>query len=110
MFSSILHINTYILFIIFYNKITKQSLVLDCGINTYLYSIARYLWLKELKDNLIVWELSQGSEVSQLNLPHNPQGSSTKVVPSSFIFHLCQVFQGRTVFKLWILISAILNR
>ncbi|HEY3372977.1 MAG TPA: sigma-70 family RNA polymerase sigma factor [Prolixibacteraceae bacterium] len=34
--------------IIIYRKLKVNELVLDCSFDTYLYSICRYLWLKEL--------------------------------------------------------------
>lgn len=36
-------------FIVFYNNILKQGFKLECKIQTYIYSVARRLWLNELK-------------------------------------------------------------
>lgn len=36
-------------FIVFYNNVLKQGFKLDCKIQTYIYSVARRLWLNELK-------------------------------------------------------------
>ena len=35
-------------FIVFYEKLNEQNFVLTCEISTYLYSVARNLWLKRL--------------------------------------------------------------
>ncbi len=35
--------------IIMYRKIKENSLVLDCSFDTYLYSICRFLWMKQLE-------------------------------------------------------------
>lgn len=34
--------------IIFYEQVKNKNLVLDCTINTYIYSVSRNLWLKKL--------------------------------------------------------------
>lgn len=34
--------------IIFYEQVKNKNLVLDCTINTYMYSVSRNLWLKKL--------------------------------------------------------------
>jgi len=39
--------------IIIYRKLKANSLVLDCSFDTYLYSICRLLWLKELEKRKI---------------------------------------------------------
>ena len=38
-------------FMIVYDKLRNDSLVLNVSIGTYLYSVARFVWLKELKRN-----------------------------------------------------------
>ncbi len=35
--------------IIIYRKLKANDLVLDCGFETYLYSVCRFLWLKQLE-------------------------------------------------------------
>lgn len=35
--------------IIIYRKLKENSLVLDCSFDTYLYSVCRFLWLKQLE-------------------------------------------------------------
>jgi len=35
--------------IIMYRKLKANELVLDCGFETYLYSVSRFLWLKQLE-------------------------------------------------------------
>src|SRR3989339_368770 len=35
--------------IIMYRKIKDNSLILDCSFDTYLYSICRFLWMKQLE-------------------------------------------------------------
>lgn len=42
--------------IILYRKLNANDLVLDCSFDTYLYSICRYLWLKELDKRKIEQE------------------------------------------------------
>ena len=39
--------------IIIYRKLKTNELVLDCSFDTYLYSICRFLWLKELEKRKI---------------------------------------------------------
>jgi len=36
--------------ILIYKKIQNNSLKLDCSFQTYIYSVCRYIWLKQLKD------------------------------------------------------------
>lgn len=35
--------------LVIYQKLTKENLVLSCSFNTYLYSVCRLLWLKQLE-------------------------------------------------------------
>ena len=35
--------------LVFYNKVKEKKLFLTCSISTYIYSVARHLWLNELK-------------------------------------------------------------
>lgn len=35
--------------LVIYQKITKKNLTLNCSFNTYLYSVCRLLWLKQLE-------------------------------------------------------------
>lgn len=35
--------------LVFYNQVKEKKLFLTCSISTYIYSIARHLWLNELK-------------------------------------------------------------
>lgn len=35
--------------IVFYEQVKNKNLILDCSINTYIYSVSRNLWLKNIK-------------------------------------------------------------
>jgi len=35
--------------IVFYEQVRNKNLILDCSINTYIYSVSRNLWLKNIK-------------------------------------------------------------
>ncbi len=37
--------------ILIYKKIINNSLVLDCSFQTYIYSVCRFIWLKQIKEN-----------------------------------------------------------
>ena len=53
--------------IIFYNNITSSDFSLECKIKTYLYSVARRLWLNELKHKYkIVGNINDFEEVIEI--------------------------------------------
>lgn len=52
--------------IVIYNRVKKNNLDLTCSFNTYLYSVCRILWLKQLKRKRQIIENEEFSE-SEVN-------------------------------------------
>lgn len=53
--------------ILIYNKLKKGTLVLDCSFKTYLYSVCRLLWLKNLEQQQIKRSLHDSQDYVQLD-------------------------------------------
>src|SRR5512147_165298 len=53
--------------LVIFQKSRKNNLVLTCSVGTYLYSVSRHLWLKELNRRKWVVRVQENEEVADLD-------------------------------------------
>lgn len=55
--------------VILYRKLKEENFMLSCSVYTYLYAIARHMWLNQLKKSMRISQLRSENDIS---LPDDP--------------------------------------